>query len=469
MTTPLNRTSAAEQTAACGLPDLVRPQFFPGQRLTDRDLTAVVEWARARFRLDHLHGSWGVVCGLSVTAHVAAPGRPPAATVAPGFAVDAGGTPLVVREPLTAALPRVTGKTIGKRNPVKLTVGPYEIDVNSNWAVFDLVLCPEESVAESAAVGCGPEDRTCKTTRTSEGVALKWERREWGRVVGPVTDGESTDPGYQLLVRFQAATKVRQQVFDGSIAPTAEEAGVIWTWVQGEFHGRAFSSRGFPDLYGWLEKNGAAELMTSRLGEVLFWMADAARQASAACPKPSPDCDEVGVPIARVWAEIDGSDSAVRFLDTAPPARRPFGPDDDGPNLLRYVGMPWGVARAALARAGVTARSEQFAPTSGSALLEVYKSEGQLVPGEPVVALVLKATGTTSQPLADRVIGFRADPRTPVVDAAPTPPPPATPPPTPPPPATPPPTPPPPATPPPTPPPPPPPPVPPLPIPPPPM
>src|SRR5262245_23322315 len=55
-------------TAVAGLPELLRPRFFPGQLLTDRDLSDLVSWVESRLRLERLREGWGVVCGLAVTA-----------------------------------------------------------------------------------------------------------------------------------------------------------------------------------------------------------------------------------------------------------------------------------------------------------------------------------------------------------------------------------------------------------------
>ena len=45
----------------CDLECLIRPNYFCGQTLTDRDLTALVEWARTRFGLVRYRAGWGVV------------------------------------------------------------------------------------------------------------------------------------------------------------------------------------------------------------------------------------------------------------------------------------------------------------------------------------------------------------------------------------------------------------------------
>ena len=415
--TMTSTTPTSNETASCGLPDLVRPQFFPGQRLTDRDLTAIVEWVRARFRLDHLHGSWGVVCGLDVTAEAATSGQSPAVTVSPGFAVDACGNPLVARETLVKELPRVGQRSAGKcplpGNPqdskATLTVGPYENQLQSRWAVFDLLLCPAETVAESVAAGCHPDGRTCKTTRTSEGATLEWARVPWEELTPSKEDGskaESQDPGYQLLKRFAAKKLVNQEVFDGTKAATEAEAESIWKWAVQEVGTNPTPLQPLPN---WSVAEQKKALMNPiKLAQVLFWLADAARHYVTDCPEECGNDCETSVPLARVWTEIDGSFYAIRFIDVASPVRRSYGPDDDGLNPLKYVGRPWEEVRVALGQRGVAATLEPFPLTSGAKLLDLYKAEKPLVPGEPVTALVISvATGTSLQPLAGRVVAFR--------------------------------------------------------------
>ena len=67
-----NRESTAAKPE---LPMLVRPRFFAGQLLTDRDLTALEQWVDSRLGLvRHRHG-WGVVCGLTVQFDPKDPGK----------------------------------------------------------------------------------------------------------------------------------------------------------------------------------------------------------------------------------------------------------------------------------------------------------------------------------------------------------------------------------------------------------
>lgn len=74
-----------------GLECLVQPRFFCGQLLADQDLTAMVDWVKAKSALARFRHGWGVVCGLDVHC-----GRRGTVTVSPGYALDCCGRDLVI-------------------------------------------------------------------------------------------------------------------------------------------------------------------------------------------------------------------------------------------------------------------------------------------------------------------------------------------------------------------------------------
>src|SRR5690349_2253955 len=103
----------------CELHCLVRPNFFCGQLLTDTDLGAMVDWARARFALARYRHGWGVACGLQVTCTqgTGAGGccddrsGGPSVWVQPGYALDCCGNDLVVCEPMRVDLTAICQPT----------------------------------------------------------------------------------------------------------------------------------------------------------------------------------------------------------------------------------------------------------------------------------------------------------------------------------------------------------------------
>jgi hypothetical protein len=85
----------------CGLDCLERPRYFCGQLLTDSDLTALVEWTRARLGLVRFRDGWGVVCGLDVRCD---PRKPSAIEIGEGYAVSCCGSDIVVCKPAVVDL-----------------------------------------------------------------------------------------------------------------------------------------------------------------------------------------------------------------------------------------------------------------------------------------------------------------------------------------------------------------------------
>lgn len=94
------------------IPELERPAFFDGQRLTAADLTAVQSYHR---ELRWLHNrslhNWGIAFGLAVT------GLRGERTVRiqPGYALDCKGRDLILSEPLEMPIPPEAGN--GKGGP----------------------------------------------------------------------------------------------------------------------------------------------------------------------------------------------------------------------------------------------------------------------------------------------------------------------------------------------------------------
>jgi hypothetical protein len=90
------------------LPDVERPLYFDGQRLTAADLTAGSDYARAMRQLHNraLHG-WGIAVGLGASG---ARGDK-SVHVEPGLALDCGGRELLLTAAQDVAVPPVAEKS----------------------------------------------------------------------------------------------------------------------------------------------------------------------------------------------------------------------------------------------------------------------------------------------------------------------------------------------------------------------
>jgi hypothetical protein len=93
-----------------GIPDLVRPSFFDGQRLDADDLSAMYDFHR---ELRWLHNrslhSWGVAVGFAVSG--AKGGKE--ITVSPGYGLDCEGHDLVLSRRVSMQVPAVAGAAAG--------------------------------------------------------------------------------------------------------------------------------------------------------------------------------------------------------------------------------------------------------------------------------------------------------------------------------------------------------------------
>jgi hypothetical protein len=89
-----------------GLPDIERPAFFDGQRLTAADLAQAQAFSRDLRWLHNrsLHG-WGIVFGLAVAGDKGAA----RVAVAAGYALDCAGRDLILEDPVALEIPAVSG------------------------------------------------------------------------------------------------------------------------------------------------------------------------------------------------------------------------------------------------------------------------------------------------------------------------------------------------------------------------
>lgn len=105
------------------IPELERPAFFNGQRLTAADLTAVQAYHR---ELRWLHNrslhNWGIAFGLAVTGSRGER----AVRVRPGYALDCKGRDLILSEALELAIPPVAGDSNGEPVTYYLTASYAE-------------------------------------------------------------------------------------------------------------------------------------------------------------------------------------------------------------------------------------------------------------------------------------------------------------------------------------------------------
>ena len=111
-------------------------------------------------------------------------------------------------------------------------------------------------------------------------------------------------------------------------------------------------------------------------------MVDAVRRARSSCGTCAKirDC----VPLARVWAELDGGSYKIRLLDDAPPYRRDITPDSAMElwNPRTYIGRLWAGVERDLARLASHGQSRKNSrpPADGKHLLAFLKEDEAIGP-----------------------------------------------------------------------------------------
>ena len=330
-----NCDCGCEPQECCELECLVQPRFFCGQLLADQDLTAMVDWVKAKTGLARYRHGWGVVCGLDVHC-----GKRGVVTVSPGYALDCCGRDIVVCEEASYDLTKCWKRPSDPcgdgdlhalrrdgQNAVaepKLSFGELEIERKEVQA-FDLYIRYSESASDArtalARGGCGGT-AGCEYTRVKEGyrfecrpaddcfappehAAIEWDdryREELGRLIA-------------ILERIIALENTRE-------IPTR----LLAFLQEHPLHTFCF-------IREWLcaiqKDAGGVEPRVWR--EVAFWILQDWRNAyfAATCKGCGPD---TGILLARVWVWGRPVDNRERYstlyVETRPPFRRPIARDE---------------------------------------------------------------------------------------------------------------------------------------------
>lgn len=192
------------------IPDLLRIQFFNGQRLTAADLT---ELQRANRELRWLHNrslhGWGIGVGYGIAGERG----DSAVTVEPGYAIDCLGRELILTEPVTMTVPAVAATSDGTTAVFYLTA-----TYKDNAA---------QDVAEQRPGVCVPGG----TVRLTEGPLIAWREQK------DVTDGIDIilalaavlncqlDSPLSLAVRRTARPSQQPYISAGQTIPSA----TVWS------------------------------------------------------------------------------------------------------------------------------------------------------------------------------------------------------------------------------------------------
>jgi len=343
----------------CELDCLVQPRFFCGQLLADQDLTAMVDWVKAKSALARFRHGWGVVCGLDVHC-----GKGGSVTVSPGYALDCCGRDIVLCKDDSLGFkdcwPR--GDDPCSQGPVIRPAGPGPAgqlpDVEFEGLTipgdqvhaFDVFVRYDESQSDArtalARGGCGGE-AGCEYTRVQEG----------GKLYCKLAD-DGIDPNKVIIDEWDRQYHDGlKAIFDelvaiNGIGDEQRKLARLLAYVHGH------SLQTFCFVHEWLcdLQDDDGNLPQNWFRRAAFWIVQDWRNAwfRAGCK----GCDtETGVLLARVWIwrqSVNGQEKfSTLYVDAYPPFRRLIGKDDypapaGAINAAPYIWQPLENVTAAL-------------------------------------------------------------------------------------------------------------------------
>jgi len=369
----------------CELECLVQPRFFCGQLLADQDLTAIVDWVKAKSGLSRFRHGWGIVCGLEVHGETKG-----SINVAPGYALDCCGRDVVVCEQTTFDLTTCwqrpadpcndNGSTANAEVKLALAVNPAHFGglaiPQSEVQIFDLFIRYSESQSDSrtalARGGCSG-GAGCEYTRVHEGFKLYCRR---------VADCE--DPVDQWAQSWLTGYQHALAELLGEI-PTVNAANPFATVQNLIDFLQKHPLHTFCFVREWLcDLQKMKELPNGWYEGVVFWIVQDWRndRFDAACRGCGPD---TGIRLARVWLrkQLDshGNETvSTVYVNAYAPFRRALASDTwptppDSINLAPFIWRKREEACWPLRRLGVEIR-----PVELTNISELKKPETLFLP-----------------------------------------------------------------------------------------
>jgi len=303
----------------CSLECLVRPRFFEGQLLTDRDLNAMLDWVRDKQRLVRYRDGWGVVCGLDLWCD---PDRPGGILIGPGYAITCCGDDVVVCEASPYDLRR---PCCGGRDPDCGCRTRRRADAGGDGptsTTYDIVLRYAEKPTDPRPAlrpGCGPTRGSCDFGQTRESfevqcLAANGDPRD--QAVERWLD--EYDEALEIVRWFQGG---RLDVFE---ADTGRIRGERAAWIRRHLV-EALKRQPLRRCCGIRDE--ICEIVDSvDPAMVLRWLLLIVIDRRIAFLGLCPDrcgCDEHGgVTLGRVTVDTTGGDCRITCIDPTPPYRR---------------------------------------------------------------------------------------------------------------------------------------------------
>lgn len=399
-----SETNARRYPPSRPLLEVVRPNFFPGQSLSDRDLTALITWAEQRFRLEAACEDWGIACGLNVSID---PEDSAQILISHGYGVTATRQLCIVTQEDCACRDRSQCKCRERKdarafclsgaschggcNGVSgdVLIGPLMVTVKSTeLAIFDLRLIPSEC-EKVHSLGLSVDGRrNCHPSRYSVSAAIECVRAD---EPSQTEDNQRESPAIQFLNHIP-----RDVIFPLS----ADDAMKIRKWIAKE-------AKKFPELLTVGPTLVKKDTTEEQITEILSWICFAIRRAGQ-CRNDSGK--EAAIPLARIWARCNGSAYEVLFIDDSAPFRRSLCFPTPEFCLSDWIGRPFGYAREAALKSGLMlSYGKWVTPHDRTALSTFFSDESGLQDKQqPLLQLTAHCIGThtVEDQFAARILGF---------------------------------------------------------------
>ena len=356
--------------------NVIRPNFFPGQSLSDQDLTALMTWAEQRWRLDAACDDWGIACGLHVSIYTdpsANSDAPSQVLISPGYGFNAARQLCVVsdsdcgcEQPKYCRCRNKKGKTYSlpkancsgcQNDKTKVLVGPLkqkeqEVKV-SELAIFDLSLAPY-ACEEAHTLGLTLDgQRNCKPSRLKASAEVRIVPVSYTESCKDEVINDPTSPAIEFLKRYlpgESKVKVPERPETAFFSSDIQK---FCTWLAEDVKRR-------PEIVcvpQALDSQSNSGLTEAKLTKILFWLVFGLRRAR--CCEAS-EASDLTIPLCRVWAKCVGTRYEILWIDESSPFRRSINCGPRKFNPTDWIGESFKATEQAASLAGVILKSTEL-------------------------------------------------------------------------------------------------------------
>ena len=366
--------------------DVIRPNFFPGQSLSDQDLMLLMTWAEQRWRLEAACDDWGIACGLHVSIN---PDDDSQVLISPGYGFNAARQLVVVsdadcgcgqqpdcqcrnKKSKTFCLPEANCAGCLQEDTL-VPVGPLGVKVKtSELAIFDLRLAPHDCEQEHTLGLSTNGHRNCKPSRFKASAEVTARPVVYSPPCDNPSAPEANSPATRFLARYlpDASHVPPPEKPDASFSPA--DIAKFRSWLEEDV-------RRFPEMLSLglnLKDRLKKEITEAQLTEILGWLVFGLRRARSCKRTRSAD---TSIPLCRIWAKCLGAKYEILWIDESTPFRRSLDCGPRGFCVTDWIGESFKAAEHAARLAGGELAHQMWkAPESRADLMIFLKNEFSL-------------------------------------------------------------------------------------------